>query len=304
MNTIKTCSKYSTPAVSAHPHRRSESRALLVTGILGLFSAWTAMADINLGNADPYTILYGGTGQLSFSASSEIGNIGVGNKASVFLNPTSSVKGNVDFAGPSIITGGSHVTGSINTSVGSLSSAFADINSLSTSMAGLSGNNLSIRLPGDQTIHAADGKKNGNNYVFNVTDFKFEGGKVLTINGDNLDGNIVFNFNSFKKVDFNGTINLTGGLCSDDVLWNFTGGRTALGTKGNAGLDGIFLNPNGSISFGGNTDLGGRLFGGAGNDIKIIENSQIEINECPEPSPCILFGLGALIFGIMCRRTA
>jgi choice-of-anchor A domain-containing protein len=276
--------------------------SFLCCTIIGMISLCTAHAGINLGDASPYTILYGGSDLLSFNSSSAIGNIGVGKGASVSLNPTSSVEGRIDFAGSTNISGEKLVTGSINGDVSEVYSALTYISLLSSEKSALKGNDISIRLPGDQTIYAIDGQKTGDDYVFNVTDFKFEGGKLLTIDGGNFGGNVVFNFDSFKKVNFNGTIILTGGLFADNILWNFYGEDTQLGNKGNADLKGIFLNPKGTISFGGNAELCGRLFGGSGDDMKIIGNSHIEICECPEPATYILMGLGALLFLISYNR--
>lgn len=270
--------------------------------ILGMISLCTAHADIGLGAASPYTILYGGSDMLYFSSSSAIGNIGVGKGASVSLNPTSSVEGRIDFAGSTKISGANRVTGSINGNVSQVYSALTHISLLSSEKSALKGNDISIRLPGDQTIYAIDGWKTGDDYVFNVTDFKFEGGKLLTIDGGNFGGNVVFNFDSFKKVNFNGTIILTGGLFADNILWNFYGEDTQLGNKGNADLKGIFLNPKGTITFGGNAELCSRLFGGSGDDMKIIGNSHIEICECPEPSTYVLLGFGILAIVLVWRN--
>jgi choice-of-anchor A domain-containing protein len=278
--------------------RKQCYRSLLVGALLGA-AMHTVRADINLGAAAPYTVLYAGSGHLGFSASSENGNMGLAKGASLSLNPTSSVDGNVDFAGSINLSGGNLVTGSIQGGVGGVTSAIHDINSLSANKAVLEGSELSIRLPDDQIIDASNGKGTGNDYVFEVTDFKFDGGKTLTINGDNLGGNVIFNFEDLKMANFNGSIVLTGGLCADNVLWNFSGEGTKLGNKGNANLKGIFLDPNGEISFGGNAELCGRLFGGTGGDMKVIGESKIGICQCPEPTTHALLGLGliaALLF--------
>ena len=287
----------------SHGHEKGRHLfSFLCCTILGMISLCTAHADINLGAASPYTILYGGSDPLSFSSSSAIGNIGIGKGASVSLNSTSSVEGRIDFAGSTNISGANRVTGSINGNVSEVYSALTHISLLSSEKSALKGNDISIRLPGDQTIYAIDGWKTGDDYVFNVTDFKFEGGKLLTIDGGNFGGNVVFNFDSFKKVNFNGTIILTGGLFADNILWNFYGEDTQLGNKGNADLKGIFLNPKGTITFGGNAELCGRLFGGSGDDMKIIGNSHIEICECPEPSTYVLLGFGMLAIVLVWRN--
>ena len=278
----------------------------LVCGVLiGLFlSHEGAKAEIDLGAAAPYTLLYEGSGLLRFDASSETGNVGLRAGASMSLNPTSTVDGNVDFAGVTKISGGNQVKGSINGIASAVTDAINDINLLSRTMAALTGNPLAINLPGDQTINASSGHKTGDDYVFDITSFKFDGGKTLTINGDNLDGNVIFNFHCIDRANFNGTVLLTGGLCAADVLWNFSGDGTSIGNKGNANLQGIFLDPNGSISFGGNAELCGRLFGGAGDDLKFIGGSKLQICECPEPSSYLLMGVGGLALVWMCRRKA
>ena len=285
-----------------HEKKRHLLLSFLCCTILVMISLCTASADINLGTASPYTILYGGSDLLSFSSSSAIGNIGIGKGASVSLNPTSSVDGRIDFAGSTNISGANLVTGSINGSVSEVYGALADISLISSVKSALPGNDIIIRLPADQTINAVDGRKTGDDYVFNVTDFKFKGGKTLTIDGGDLGGNVIFNFDSFRKVTFNGTIILAGGLSADDILWNFYGKETQLGNKGKADLKGIFLNPKGAITFGGNAELCGRLFGGSGADMKIIGNSHVEICECPEPSTYVLLGFGILAIVLVWRN--
>ena len=305
---MKTLNQHNTPIdqIKRQGVERKKRRTFtLICGtILGLMTIVTARADINLGAAAPYTMLYEGSGQLSFNASSLTGKIGLEKGAFLSLKPTSSVQGNVDFAGAVNVSGGSRVTGTTTGNVSAVTDAINAINSLSASEAALSGTDLAINLPGDQTINASSGKLIGNDYVFNVTSFKFEGGKKLTINGDGSDAhNVIFNCGSLKSANFNGEIVLDGGLCSDSVLWNFSSSNTViglntdLGFKGKADVTGIFLNPNGTISFGGNAQLSGRLFGGVAGDLPVIGESQIQFSECPEPSTYALLGVG--LFGIL-----
>jgi hypothetical protein len=284
--------------------------APLLAGILGFFSLSAARAAFDLGAAAPYTVLYEGTDSVRLDASASLeGDIGLAKGATLYLNPTSQIKGNVNFAGATNIKGGNLVTGSISGNVGDVTTAINDMNAFSLTKAALYGTDLKVNLPGDQTINATAGTLNGNDYVFNVTAFKFEGGKTLTINAGVAGNNVVFNCASLKNADFNGIIILNG-LTMNDVLWNFSssdqtvGFDTDLGFKGKADVEGIFLNPHGTITIGGNAEVCGRVFGGVEGNLRINGGTQINAtcDVVPEPSTYLLMGIGTLVMGIVYRR--
>jgi hypothetical protein len=290
--------------------KKRRNFTLICCVALGLMSIVTARAAFDLGAADPYTVLYEGKDSVRFDASASLdGNIGLAQGASLYLNPTSQIKGNVNFAGATNITGGNLVTGSISGNVGGVTTAINDMNAFSLTKAALSGADLEINLPGDQTINATAGTLNGNDYVFNVTAFKFEGGKTLTINAGVAGNNVVFNCASLKNADFNGKIVLNG-LTADDVLWNFSssdttvGFDTDLGLKGQADVEGIFLNPHGTITIGGNAEVCGRVFGGVEGILRINGGTQINAtcDVVPEPSTYFLMVVGILTIGLIYRH--
>ena len=118
---------------------------------------------------------------------------------------------------------------------------------------------------------------------------------------------MVFNFSA--NTQFKGTILLTGGLTSDQVLFNIIGGANLTGghtlSINNNGdiLTGTFLDPNGTISMD-HSVLNGRLFGGDTHNEQIVSGSLINAPPpaVPEPTTFIAGALLLLPFGASTLR--
>ncbi|MDB6067300.1 MAG: hypothetical protein JWR26_3508 [Pedosphaera sp.] len=280
----------------------------------------TTHADFIPANAAGFAVLFegGGNNHLSFNNGTIMGGIGIGapsgtTTAQLQLSggaANSIINGNVQFAGAAnvagtagtdySITAGHTITGN-NPSVQAILNSY---NSLSSTLGGEAGSALAVSIGngGNQTVNASSGTLDANgNRVFTVNTFSFVNGASLTINGSASEF-LVFNFSS--SVAFGGAIHLTGGLTSDNVLFNITGGSGLTGgntlTLNNNGaiLTGTFLDPNGSIQMN-HTVLDGRLIGGDSHDEMIVSGASIFV-PAPEPGSLAIIGLG--LFGLAALR--
>src|SRR5262249_3337623 len=162
--------------------------------VLASIGAAPSFADfIPLGDATDYAVLYEGTGghNLSITNVTINGNIGVGGTGVVQFSGPGTITGRLDFSaansGQFHNTNGQNVgPSSVNYNVAAVMSALSTVNSLNSSLGGLTGVNLAIS--GTQTINESAGNLqtfNGVTYrVFNVTSYSVGDGKVVTINGD------------------------------------------------------------------------------------------------------------------------
>jgi hypothetical protein len=289
-----------------------------LTVCLGVATAFQASASFSLGDAANYAVLYeGGGGQtLSFNNSLVTGNFGIGLTGQAQLNGPGTITGSFNFSAAN--TGqysdsGVTVTGGVHYNVADVTTALNTVNTLSQTLGGESGNNVAITSGG--LINVSAGLVQGGDSVFTVTSVSFANG-TLTINGDGIH-NVVFNIpGSIGGVSFNGAIVLTGGLTSDQVLFNMTGGNYSTLTGGNkltistSGLTttGTFLDPNGDFSMN-HSVLNGRLFGGDSKNSSVVSGAEINAPPpaVPEPTTFIagallLLPLGASTVRILRRK--
>ncbi|MGA2936962.1 MAG: collagen-binding domain-containing protein [Syntrophobacteraceae bacterium] len=274
----------------------------LVLCVLSVFSPPARATGFSLGDADNYVVLYTGAGKNSLSMNNETvnGNVGIGYPAGsnpqVQLNGPLTVNGNFDFAGPINFNNGGGVTvnGSSYSGVTSVQTDLSNLQSLSSTLGAETGTNLTVNLNNDQsqTINASAGTLDANgNRVFNVSSFSFGNGATLTINGNGLGNNVVLNF-AANNPQFGGTIVLTGGLTSDEVLFNIPGSNSSLRINTNGAIEtGTFLDPNGTISMN-HSVLDGRIFGGDSSNMQIVSGAYINDPAVPEPSTVLLIGSG------------
>jgi hypothetical protein len=288
----------------------------LVIGILPgqiVFVALTAWAflpvesraDFLLGQASNYAVLvepnlhnFGLT-----SDSGVFGNVGIGSPINAVQLAGGIITGNLDFSllppsgGPNF---GGTVVGSVGVNVAAVTSALNTVNSLNTTLGAESGTALVVTGAG-QTINASAGTLDGSgNRVFRVasaSQFNLSGG--ITINGSASDFVVINILQGTSNEKINGAVSLTGGITSDQVLFNFVGTGGELGAAANKAVaSGIFLAPNMKVNIDAVT-IDGRLFGGgsltSNNDFKIVSNAFVNqppssSAAVPEPASLTLFG--------------
>jgi hypothetical protein len=293
-------------------------------------------SDLFTSGASDYIILYeGGAGKhlaINNFGTTGIwtGNIGIANNGTLAASGPGTLNGNINFAaantGQASISN-TTINGTVNYGVAGVTTAMNAMNSLASTLGALHslGTNVAINTSTDQTILTSTGYLDGNgNRVFNVTSFKSGNGENLILKSDGSN-NVVFDIGF--DTQFHGNIllqDLAGrffedpgyaGLFPDQVLFNMYSGAALVGgdtldanDNGNNAhpaniMYGVFLDPNGKISFV-NSRIVGRIFGGDSLDMQIVSGDTITIpptNErtsgppvVPEPLTAGTFLLGFL----------
>ena len=255
------------------------------------------LPSFTLGAAANYAILFEGGGNNTLQISNVttnvtgsgasqgggIGNIGVGGIGKSTVGGPSTLDGRIDFSASNTGQFSSNnaanvITGGVNYNVAAVTSALDTVNALNTTVGALTGTNVTVN--GSTTINAINGtfSASGTGYtnvrVFNVTSFGLLNGQTLTINGDSNGDSVVLNFSNNENI--NGNVVLTGGLTPDNVIFNFVGGSNLTGGPtlnlssgiGSSSLaQGIFFDPNGTVSIG-SGNVFGRVFGGDTHDFQ------------------------------------
>ena len=269
----------------------------------------------------PYGVLCT-CGNLLFTSSNVVGNIGIGN-GGAFIGSTAdgpgTITGTVEFAAaqatPSQFSpNGITVTGGATFGNANVQTDISNIAGVSEGFRDEAGTPTLIIAGG--SLNASTGIFDGNNEVFTATiDPNFVAGTTFTINGDGTGTQTVVLNITTGDLPFDGSIVLTGGLTSDEVLLNFDAGDYETGTGGDPllienGLPsadpatvGTYLDPNGPIQI---IDLviDGRVLGGGLVDDFVITDSTINAPALvPEPTPLVLLGAGLVALGIIRRRS-
>jgi hypothetical protein len=284
--------------------------------------AQQARAGYMIGLASNYGLLYEGNNnqQLQFNGATLNGNMGIGagvtGTSGQLQASSGTIFGAVSF---SASKSGQFQPGSFPTFVLSPSNAntpaYSDptvttalntMNSLSQSMGTEAGTAVGINTPNGvtETISASNGLTDSSgNLVFTVTGVSTVNGGTLTING-NSSQYVVLNIAASADGNFNGTINLTGGITPDHVLFNLTPNPTdpnyasdyatlmhgpTFQTSGNMNvMDGIFLDPTGTVSVD-NTSIFGRVIGGDTQNFSFVSGSKLTAPAAvPEPGTIAL----------------
>lgn len=270
----------------------------------------TAQATFLIGAASNYAVLVEPSlHNVQLTSDSGItGNLGIGSPVTSLGLSGATIHGNVNFSGAQPSGGpnfGGTVTGTVSNTVAAVTSALSTMNSLNTTLGAETGTVLTIS-GGGQTINASSGTLDGSgNWVFSVAKNGFNLSGGITINGSANDYVVINILNASSDEKINGAVNLTGGIVSDHVLFNFVGTGGQLGAAANKAIaNGIFLAPNMKVNIDSVT-IQGRLIGGGGttsnNDFQIVSNAFV-IAPVPEPSSIVLASAGGLALLYMAKR--
>ena len=316
---------------------RLVQEAFAVAGLAfcGLVLAPPAGADtvqMTLTNAGAYgfAVLYEGNGSHNLQINTDTslqphsvnGNVGLGDPGlppsapQLQVNNPGSVNGNVLFAGTVNNNSNGAITGTVTGGNASVTTALNAVNTVSSALGSESGSGTSVTVSlsgnnGSQTIQADTGHLDlSGNYVFNVTSFTLNNHNTLTIDGTGMQAgtDVVFDFGAGVGTHFSGAINLTGGLTSDQVIWNMyaganlTGGDTLQTAANDATITGTFLDPNGTININ-SVILNGRLFGGDSSDTMIVSGAYVNAPPTPVPGAGLPLpsplAAGAVLLGVV-----
>lgn len=271
-------------------------------------SAPHAKAGFSLGDAANFGVLYEGGTTFSASSANIIGNVGIGGGAMQTSNTT--IDGNVDFAAANSDQAQfstTNITGTVKYSQSNVSADILSLHDLSVSLGTAGGTVLdNINLNGSNanyTINASQGilDLHGNQvFWIDASSFTFNNGNTITINGDAAGNSVVFNITG-GDITFGGGIVLNG-LSADQVLFNVADGSNLAVSTDQAMMQGIFLDPAGTMSLE-NSVLNGRFYGSGGGAMHISSSTLIDPlpGSVPEPSSVSLFGCGLLGLLAMAR---
>ena len=275
------------------------------------------LSENGLSDAANFAVLYTGGGGNTFNTNSTniTGNIGIAGTGKYAATGPGTITGIVEFAAASsgqFSSSNTTYVPSLSPGVnptynnGNVQTDINNLNTLSTTYAGESGFGLG-NLTATTTINASAGTLHGSDRVFTVGSVNLNNSTTLTINGNGTtpgtSQNVVLNITG-NNPNFNGTILLTGGLTSDQVLINVTGTNSTLTISANGATStGIFLDPNGPITVN-HAVVNGRLFGGDSHNMQVVSGvtlngpSHLQTQQAvPEPNSAVvaaLVGLTAL----------
>jgi len=217
------------------------------------------------------------------------GNVGYNGSTTLQLNGSSGpeINGNLILGNSASVNTPGQVTGAILTGQGTTLNAAqaAALNAVTvfnalTPTLGLTSVNGSLTITGVAGLNVIDltGINLGNGQTL---DLAGPAGAEFVINDS---GNLVLN---------SGLIEETGGLLTDDVVFNVAGNvQTSGGLNNESVIDGIVLDKSGQINLAPG-EINGELIAG-GNNPQIVSGASVNqvINNTPEPSTLLLLSMG------------
>jgi hypothetical protein len=275
-----------------------------------------ARAGYILDGANQFGLLYEGNGghNFAYNNSNINGNIGIGGTGHFQGNGPGTINGVIQFsASNSGQFSNSGLTLSPSTanpqySISAVSSALSTVNSLSQTLGLEPGTSTTISTGG--SINASSGSLDANgNEIFTVTAISFANG-TFTINGGPNDFVVLNVADGVGSNGLNGSIVLTGGIPSDQVLINYTPSTSNLTNYNNAyatlsggptltistnGLttSGTFLDPTGNFSVNHSVVMG-RVIGGDSSDSSFQSGANLTAPApLPEPSTLVVLATAA-----------
>ncbi len=273
-------------------------------------------AAFKLGGGEDYALLFEGFGghTLQITNVTISGNVGVAYTGKATDSGPATINGGINFVAAnthqfSNNNNSNTITDGVHYSVADVASSMTFVNSLSQTLFNTAGTSVTIGKTASTIINASAASiftVNGQSvHVFDASGFKNDNSHSLTINGSAGDL-VAINLDGLGNIQIHGGITFTGGITSDNVIFNLGGGNytTMTGGKGldinnNGGKDGtargIFLDPNGAIRVTNATVLG-RVFGGDSHDFQFVSGSHLTAPANPVPD--VGYTLALLAIGL------
>ena len=297
--------------------------ATMVGVFVAAFAGQMARAGYLLDGAANFGLLYEGNGghNLAFNNSNLNGNIGIGGTGHFQGNGPGTINGIIEFSASNsgqFSNSGLTISPSASNPVYSqtaVSTALTNINLLSQTLGLETG--TSTTITSGNTLNASSGSLDGSgNEIFNVTSINFSNG-TFTINGGPNDFVVLNVAGMVGNNGLNGSIVLTGGITSDQLLINYTpetsslsayntdyanlsGGPTMTISTSGLPTTGVFLDPTGNFMINHSIVLPGRIIGGDSSDSSFQSGANLTA-PTPEPSALLLLATAAVSGAAVCK---
>jgi len=280
-------------------------RVFSLSALVALVLPASVQASFTLGQAANYGAIAGpnttnftvNDATINGNVATNVSNTTAGGSYVAFTSGT--INGNFDFSGTAQTNlGGGTITGSQNSNVAAVGTAYATISNLSILFSGEAGTNF----PTLSTVNAESGTQDGaGNYVFTASTSTFLQRGAVVINGSASDYVVINVGNSLtdnNNITINSALTLTGGITSDHVFINVITSGQQFTTSLNQGiLSGVITVLNSTINID-STTVDGRVIGGGTGDFQIVSKSILNTpGAVPEPASIAMVILGGGMVG-------